>query len=204
MRTRKVRARVLRTQVIGRHGRHNPLRRRSDVVEVWTAMVVTAVLWAGAPLAGLAAGWWAYDGARSTAAEQRAERHRVLATVVESAPSSAPRAEGDRRPVQRVTVRWAEPGERTRTGETRVPAGAGVGDHTYVWLDWRDRIVPAPTSGTVVWQHTLAVGACGAGLAAAGVLALHALVRRVAARRRLAEWEQEWARTGPEWARHRT
>ncbi|MET9562151.1 Rv1733c family protein [Streptomyces tauricus] len=204
MRTREQRASEKRARVIGRRWRHNPLCRRTDVVEAWTALVVSVVLWTGAPLAGLAAGWWAYDGARSTAAEQRAERHRVLAEVVGGSHASAPRGEGDRRPVERVDVRWSEPGERARTGVTRVPAGAEAGDRTYIWLDREDRIVPAPTSGTVVWQHALAVGACAAGVAVAGVLALHALIRRVAARRRLAEWEREWARTGPEWTRHRT
>ncbi|MFE1800330.1 hypothetical protein ACFW9L_29760 [Streptomyces sp. NPDC059517] len=204
MRTREQRASEKRARVIGRRWRHNPLCRRTDVVEAWTALVVSVVLWAGAPLAGLAVGWWAYEGARSTAVEQRAERHRVLAEIVEGSYASAPTGEGDRRPVKRVNVRWSEPGERARTGETRVHAGAGVGDHTYIWLDRQDRIVPAPTSDTVVWQHTLAVGACATGVAAAGVLALHALVRRVAARRRLAEWEREWARFGPEWARDRT
>ncbi|MEW2566725.1 hypothetical protein [Streptomyces sp. NPDC047070] len=204
MRTREQRASEKRARVIGRRWRHNPLCRRTDVVEAWTALVVSVVLWAGAPLAGLAAGWWAYDGARSTAVEQRAERHRVLATIVEGAHTSAAGGEGDRRPVKRVSVRWTEPGERARTGETRVPAGAGAGDRTYIWLDRQDRVVPAPTSDTVVWQHGLAVGACAAGVAAGGVLALHALTRRVAARRRLAEWEREWALTGPEWARDRT
>ncbi|MFS8199915.1 hypothetical protein ACLVWQ_14655 [Streptomyces sp. CWNU-52B] len=192
-----------RTRVAGRRQRHNPLCRRSDVLEAWTVLVVTVALWAGAPLAGLALGRWAYEGARATAAEQRTERHRVLAEIVEGTPTAAPATGSDRRPVQRVTVRWTGPGERAHTGETRVSAATRVGDHRYVWLDDRDRIVPAPTSRTVVWQHTLAVGACGAGLAVAGVLAAHALVRRAATRRRMAEWEREWARTGPEWARHR-
>ncbi|MGC5565453.1 Rv1733c family protein [Streptomyces sp. FR-108] len=204
MRTWEQRAREKRARVIARRWRHNPLCRRADVVEAWTALVVSVVLWAGTPLAGLAAGRWAYEGARATAAEQRAERHRVLAEIVEGSHVSAPGGEGDRRPVQRVSVRWAEPGERTRKGETRVAAGAGAGDRTYIWVDRQDRIVPAPTSDTVVRQHALAVGACATGVAAAGVLTLHALIRRRAACRRLAEWEREWARTGPEWARHHT
>jgi hypothetical protein len=191
--------------VNGRRQRHNPLRRRCDVVEAWTAFAVAVVLCVGAPLAGLAAGLQAYDVARATAAEQRAERHRVRAEVVEGTSASVPAsgAEGDRRPVQRVSVRWTEPGERPHAATTRVPAATRTGDHTYIWVDGRDRIVPAPTSRTVIWQHALAVGACAAGVAAAGVLALHALVRRSALRRRLAEWDRAWARTGPDWARHR-
>ncbi|NSL42795.1 hypothetical protein HO151_00845, partial [Streptomyces sp. 8P21H-1] len=67
MRTREKRTR----QQLVRKQRHNPLRRRSDVVEAWTALVVAVLLCAGAPLAGLGVGWWAYDGARDTAAVQR-------------------------------------------------------------------------------------------------------------------------------------
>ncbi|MFI1209535.1 hypothetical protein ACH4UV_18200 [Streptomyces sp. NPDC020802] len=203
MRTRAIGRRETRTRVFGRRWRHNPLRRRSDVMEVWTVLAVAVLLCVGVPSAGLVAGWWAYDGARDTAARQRAERHQVRAEVVEGAPASPTGSEGDRRPAHRVSVRWTEPGERARTGEATVPAGTRAGEHTYVWLNGRDRIVPAPLDGTVVWQHTLAMGACGAGLATAGVLAAHALVRRIATRRRLAEWEREWARTGPEWARDR-
>ncbi|WP_413755885.1 hypothetical protein [Streptomyces sp. MMBL 11-3] len=202
-----MRTRESRTRVGGRRRqRHNPLRRRSDVVEAWTALAVAVVLCVGAPLAGLAAGWHAYDTARATAAEQRAERHRVRAEVVGSHSHSAsvPGAEGDRRPVHRVNVRWSEPGERPRTATTRVPPAVRVGDHTYVWVDGRDRVVPAPTSRTVIWQHALAVGACGAAVAAAVVLALHTLVRRCAMRRRLAEWDRAWSHTGPNWTRNHT
>jgi hypothetical protein len=33
------------------------------------------------------------------------------------------------------------------------------------------------------------------------VLLGHAVLRRVALRHRLAEWDREWAWTGPEWSR---
>ncbi|WP_151481953.1 Rv1733c family protein [Streptomyces albicerus] len=192
----------MRTRVRGWRWRHNPLRRRSDVVAAWTALVVAVLLCVGAPLAGLTVGWRMYDGARAAAAEQRAERHRVRAEVTEHAPAAVPVAEGDRQPTYRVTVRWAEPGEPPRTDETRVPAGTRVGDRTDIWLDDRGRIVPAPADGTAIWQHTLTAGACATGVVAACVLGAYAVVRRIATRRRLAEWEQEWARTGPEWGRH--
>ncbi|MEV0224867.1 hypothetical protein [Streptomyces sp. NPDC050704] len=193
----------MRTRVRGWRWRHNPLRRRSDVVEAWIALIVAVLLCVGAPLAGLAAGWWAYDGARTTAAEQRAERHRVRAVVTEHAPAAMPTTHGGKEPTHRVTVRWTEPGDGPRTDEARVPAGTRAGERTSVWLDDRGRIVPAPADATTIWQYAMAAGACTTGGFAAVVLVVHLVVRRVAVHRRLAEWEREWARTGPEWGRHR-
>ncbi|MGP4046591.1 Rv1733c family protein [Streptomyces sp. 2A115] len=192
----------MQTRVRGWRWRHNPLRRRSDVVEAWTTLVVAVLLCVGAPLAGIATGWRAYDGARATAAEQRAERHRVRAEVIEHAPPAVPTTHGDRQPAYRVTVRWAEAGERPRTEKTRVSADTRIGDRTYIWLDDRGRIVPAPPDATAVWQHALAASACTTGFVAGVVLVARFVVGRVAERRRMAEWGREWARTGPEWRRH--
>ncbi|NGO09445.1 hypothetical protein G5C60_18035 [Streptomyces sp. HC44] len=189
------------TRVRGWRWRSNPLRRRSDVVEAWTALVVAVLLCVGAPVTGLVTGWRAYDGARDAAVEQRAERHRVRAEVTEQAPGTVPSAQGGKQPSYWVAVRWAEPGERPHTGEARVPAGTRPGDRTHVWLDDEGRIVAAPADSTAIWQRTFATGACATGGAASVVLIAHFVVRRVALRRRLAEWEREWARTGPEWGR---
>lgn len=99
-------------------------------------------------------------------------------------------------------MRWSEPGGPERTSEAQVPAGTRPGERTQVWLDDAGRIVAAPADSTAIWQQALAVGGCAAGGAAAVVLAGHFVVRRVALRHRMAEWEREWARTGPEWDRH--
>ncbi|GGX58873.1 Rv1733c family protein [Streptomyces fructofermentans] len=194
----------MRALVRGWRWRHNALRRRSDVMEAWTVLVAAVLLWVGAPMAGLAAGWWAHDGARATAVAQHAERHRVRAEVTQHAPVAPPTAEGERQPTYRVTVRWTEPGGKARTDTARVPAGTQVGEHTDIWLNDRGRVVPAPVDESAVWQHTLTAAICATGVFAVGVLATHAVVRMVATRRRLAEWEREWARTGPDWRRHRT
>jgi hypothetical protein len=194
----------MRTLMRGWRWRHNPLRRRSDVLEAWTALCLAVLLCVGGPLAGIASGWWAYDEARATAETQRTERHRVRAQVTENAPDAMPTSDGEAQPTYRVTVRWARPGESPRMDEARVPAGTKIGDHAYIWLDDRGKVVPAPADATAVWQYTVTVGASATGLVAVGVLATYAVVRRVSTRHRLAEWEQEWARTGPEWRRHCT
>ncbi|MFB8774237.1 Rv1733c family protein [Streptomyces broussonetiae] len=192
----------MRTRVRGWRWRPNPLRRRSDVVEAWTVLVIAVLLLVGAPLAGLAAARWAHAEARSAAAGLRAERRQIEAEVVGRASQALPTAHGGRESTYRATVRWAErPGERARTATARVPGGTRTGDTVPVWLDSRDRPVPAPPDGTAVREHAVAVGVCATGGAVAVVLLGHAVVRRAATRRRLAEWERQWALTEPEWTR---
>ncbi|MEV1086149.1 hypothetical protein AB0I98_49510, partial [Streptomyces sp. NPDC050211] len=72
----------MRTRVRGWRWRPSPLRRRSDIVEAWTVVVVAVLLFVGAPLAGAAPARWAGGGGRDTAAAQRAERRQVRAEVV--------------------------------------------------------------------------------------------------------------------------
>ncbi|GAA2768249.1 hypothetical protein GCM10010103_72910 [Streptomyces paradoxus] len=68
-----------------------------------------------------------------------------------------------------------------------------------VWFDERGRNVLPPVDDSAVWQHTLTIGTCAAGGAVLVVLVGHFLVRRVALRHRLAEWDRAWARTEPQW-----
>ncbi|WP_225833548.1 hypothetical protein [Streptomyces sp. NK08204] len=183
--------------------RRNPLRRRSDVIEAWTALVAAVLLFVVCPLVGVAAGLHAHDRAQSLAQTQRAERHRVRAMVTGDAPVPLPSAQGDPDRPYRAEVRWTEPGKGQRTAPARVPAGARAGEVVSVWFDARGRSVSAPPDAVSVWQHTVAVGLCAAGGAAGVILLGHAVERRIALRRRLAEWERDWARTGPKWTQPR-
>ncbi len=194
----------MRTRVHGWRWRENPLRRRSDVVEAWTALAVAVLLLVGAPLAGVVAGGWAHAEAQATAVSQRAERHSVRAEVVgRDDPGSPPTMQGARQHTYFTTVRWTEPGGSERTATARVPGGTREGDVVEVWFDSRGRHVTPPPDGFAVWQYTLTMGACATGGAAALILLGRAAVRQVATRRRLAEWEEDWARTEPEWSRRR-
>ncbi|WP_328370074.1 hypothetical protein OG800_44970 [Streptomyces sp. NBC_00445] len=191
----------MRTRVRGWRWRPSPLRRRSDIVEAWTVVVVAVLLFVGAPLAGAAAAWWAHGEARDTAAAQRAERRQVRAEVVGAVSGSLPTAQGGRTHTRQVTVRWTEPGQGERTARALVPPGSRPGQTVHVWFDSRGRSVAPPPDGFAVWQHTLAMGLCAAGGAVGVVFLAHGVVRHVAMHHRLAEWEREWARTEPEWTR---
>ncbi|AMW15153.1 hypothetical protein A4E84_03505 [Streptomyces qaidamensis] len=189
----------MRTRVRGWRWRSSPLRRRSDVVEAWTVLAVAVLILVGAPLAGTAAARWAHGEAKSVSAEQRAERHRVRAEVIDRNGDSLPSVQAGGQHAYRATVRWTEPGEGTRTATARVPADTRQGETVDVWFDARGRNVLPPVDGAAVWQHTLTIGTCAAGGAVFVVLFGHVLVRRVALRHRLAEWDRAWARTEPQW-----
>lgn len=193
----------MRTRVRGRRWRHNPLRRRSDVVQTWTALAVAVLLFVGAPLAGAAAGLWAHDQARSTATAQRADRHRVRAEVIGTPPDELPSVENSRPHGFQVAVRWTEPGKGPRTATVEVPAGTARGDTVDVWFNSRGRSVPPPPGALAVWQHTFTIGACTAGGVACLALLGHMVIRRISLRHRLAEWERDWALTEPQWTRRR-
>jgi hypothetical protein len=193
----------MRTGVCGWRWQHNPLRRRSDVVEAWTLLIVAVLLFVVTPLVGVAAGLRAHDTARSVAAAQRADRHQVRARVVGDPPERLSAEQGDRAHPYRAHVRWTEPGKGTRTAWARVPAGTRTGDSVSVWFDARGRSVAPPPDDTAVWQHAVTIGLVAAGGSAAAVLLVHAVERRIALRHRLAEWEREWARTGPRWTQPR-
>ncbi|MGW2645820.1 Rv1733c family protein [Streptomyces sp. NPDC001393] len=193
----------MRTGLRGWRLRRNPLRRRSDVVEAWTVLIVAVLLFVVTPLVGVAAGLRAHDTAQSIAAAQRAERHQVRAQVIGAPPERLSTEQGDRAYAYRAQVRWTEPGKGTRTAWARVPSGTRTGDTVSVWFDARGRSVAPPPDDAAIWQHTVTVGLVAAGGAAAVVLLGHAVERRIALRHRLAEWEREWARTGPRWTQPR-
>ncbi|MFJ8542111.1 hypothetical protein ACIRFH_08870 [Streptomyces sp. NPDC093586] len=192
----------MRTLVLGRRRRRNPLRRRSDVVEAWTALVAAVLLFAGAPLLGVTAALWAQGKAQTIAAQQRADRHRVHATVVDRTPDGPGSAQTGGQSY-RVAVRWTTPGGDTRTTLSQVPAGTRQGDVVAVWFDSRGRSVPPPTGASAVWEHTVTVGAFTTLGAALTVFVGHSVVHRAALRRRMAEWERDWARTEPQWTHRR-
>ena len=193
----------MRTRVRGWRWRRNPLRRRCDLVEAWTVLVAAVLLLVGAPLAGALAGLWARHTAQAVADAQRADRHRVRAEVIGRPPVRHIAPSSGTAPAFRVEVRWTESGKGARTAVARVPGDSRRGEVVPVWFDSRGRSVGPPPNDTAVWQHTLGVGALAAAGTATAVLVVHGTVRHVALRHRMAEWERDWARTGPGWTRRR-
>jgi hypothetical protein len=189
----------MRTRVLGWRWRRNPLRRRSDVVEAWTTLLIAVLLVVVAPLVGATVGLHAHSEAQAVAVAQRSERHKVHAVVVGGTPEHLPAVQGDRDHGYQAKVTWTEPGKGKHTTTARVPAGTRVGDAVDVWFDSKGRSVAPPPDDVAVWQHTVTIGLCAGGGAAGVVLLGYAVERRIALRHRLTEWEREWANTGPRW-----
>ncbi|MES5819808.1 hypothetical protein [Streptomyces sp. RG80] len=173
--------------------RRNPLRRRSDLIEGWLLLST----WLLAVVVAVVAGVLAADVVEDDVNRLRAQRHAVTAVLTEDAERSPSATEGTDMDQAWATVRWTGRDGKVRTGVARVEAGGKAGGRTEVWLDERERLVPEPATpeqaelqGTVLGMAA-AVGA-GALVAFAGWGGCARLGRR-----RLAQWDKEWADIDP-------
>lgn len=187
---------------LGRYGRRNPLRRRSDVVEAWTVLLLGAALWVGAPLAGVFVGYHTHHETLLEADRQRAVSQAVRATLSRNTPATGASA-GGAASVSKVLgpVRWTTADGRGGTGVARVAAGSRAGATVTVWLDGEGRITAPPPSHADAWARGTGTGIATTAAVAVMVGGAWLTVRGVAHRRRMAEWEREWAMTGPQWDR---
>jgi hypothetical protein len=185
--------------------RRSELRRRSDVVEGWVALVGAVLIGLGAPLAGWGTGV-AVDGALTHASRvQRA--HRVLLPAVVERVGRRVRHDDavvTARPGAELTarVRWNGPDGRTHAARVFVGGHEAVGDTVLLWTDRRTgRPAAPPLDAVTVHTHAVFAG-IGVGLGAGmlGVAGRQALLWELM-RRRLAEWEREWEAAGQSWGR---
>ncbi|MEU6345312.1 hypothetical protein ABZ883_30670 [Streptomyces sp. NPDC046977] len=186
--------------------RRNPLRRRSDVVEAWAALASACVIALGAPAAGWAAGTAVGSTLRDTVRSERAQRTQLPAVVLRAGPravsDSDPESGQVREERRPAVVRWTAADGRARTAHVLIAADRGKGDRITLWTDRAGRApAQAPLdAGTADTHATLAgigtfIAACVLGLMARQALLWHLM------RRRLAEWEREWAAAGQSWGR---
>ncbi|MFF7648041.1 hypothetical protein [Streptomyces canus] len=173
--------------------RRNPLRRRSDRVETWIVLATWIAALAGGLLAGEAAGAAMEDGL----AARRAAVHAVSATLTENADEPpAPAGDGTGGTVQ-AKVRWTAPDGSVRTGVARVVPGGATGTAVTVWIDRRGDLVRTPLTPAEARLQSALTGllvAVGTGAVAFGC-GWPARLRLD--RRRMRDWESEWARVAP-------
>jgi hypothetical protein len=178
---------------------HNPLRRRSDVIEAWLLpAAIAAFLVLGPVLAGLV-------GLRvhaDNAAAQRAEQawHRVPAVLLRAAPGPMVSDSGADAWLVWTPARWVA-GGRARTGVVAAPSGTRAGATVPVWVDRAGAAQPPPlTPADAGNRVALAISFSLAALAAF-LAGLALLARRILYRRRLAGWQAAWLAVGPQWSR---
>jgi hypothetical protein len=178
--------------------RHNPLRRRDDIMEAWIVLAMLVLVAVGGSVAGLLTA----HAADEVFAGQRAERHTAKAVLLADVPATL---SGVGHTAERMSakVRWTTSDGVTHTGTTLVKTGLKAGGEVVVWLDGQGDLStepPSPTEGAI----EAAVLGTGAALATAGlVTGVGALVRWRLNRRRIDEWGREWKLVGPQWG-HQT
>ncbi|GGO41749.1 hypothetical protein ABT039_17475 [Streptomyces lasiicapitis] len=178
--------------------RRSPLRRRSDVIEAWAVLVVGVILFAGAPAAGIVVGAIAHVDGVAAARAERADRHRVTAVLTADAPPVVPDVDSSV-PLHQVPARWTAPDGAAHTGDAQAPAGSRRGDRVAVWLDQHGQVTDDPLDADDVALRVFGASAvAAAGTALAALIALRT-VRAILDKRRMAAWDDEWQKTGPEW-----
>ncbi|MFI6409420.1 hypothetical protein [Streptomyces sp. NPDC050548] len=177
--------------------RRNPLRRRSYLVEAWLLLAASVL----AVLAAVGTGAWTALAVERHIDALRAGRHSVSAVLIEDAVRTVGTAEGS--DSYRATVRWTAADGTRRTGLAHVDPGSEVGTTTHVWLDGRGRLVPTPATATQARIEGAVLGVWAAAGAAGAVLLVGRVLSGRLERRRLDQWDADWARVGPKWG-HKT
>jgi F0F1-type ATP synthase membrane subunit c/vacuolar-type H+-ATPase subunit K len=176
------------------------------VLEGWARLCAALVMAVGAPAAGWAAGAAVDDALHRTVREERAARSHVEAALervgpIRQAETQAPDSALPSDQRTEAQARWRTADGATHTGVVQVTADHKAGDRIRVWTDSAGRLVTPPMEpSTATTQAVLA----GTGVAL-GAVGTAAAVRQAMLwqfmRRRLADWEREWAQGPQSWGR---
>jgi hypothetical protein len=179
---------------------HNPLRRRSDVIEGWLLPLTIVMFLLLAPLAAGLTGLRVQAG---NAAAHRAEQtwRQVPAVLLKAAPGPMMSDNGANAWLVWTPARWVA-GGRSRTGNVPAPSGTKAGSTVRVWVDRTGAVQVPPMTAARADDRVVIAMAFALAALATFLAGLALVVRKVLDRRRLAEWEAAWLSVGPQWSRH--
>lgn len=186
--------------------RHNPLCRRTDLAEAWTALAALLLVALAAPLIGCLVGGAAQDALQQSVRAQHKARHLVTATVVRplapSPPDADPESAWGGEPHSRVVAHWTAQDGTARNGTVTARLDdPRPGDRFRIWTDAKGRTVARPLDTATATTHAVLAG-IGAALVAAGLVeGCRRLIVREMVRRRHARLDRAWERAGPDWGR---
>jgi len=175
---------------------HNPLRRRSDLIEAWLLPVAIALFLVLGPVAAGGATWLSH--AQATASRQAQQTwHRVPAMLLRAAPG--PMAGSSHTWTVREPARWVA-GGTVHSALVPVAAGTKAGGVVPVWLDRSGQPQSLPLTASQVSDRVVVAVAAALTALALLLTGLVLAIRWRLNRRRLAAWAADWARVGPRWS----
>jgi hypothetical protein len=179
---------------------HNPLRRRSDLIEAWLLPGFVAALLILGPVVGIVAGHLA---SAQNAAAWQAQRswHSVPAVLTLSAAGPAFPDGGANSWTVWTPARWTA-GGRTHVGNVPAPSDTRAGSTVRVWLDQSGQ-VRQPLTAAAAEVHDLTTVAISVTALVLLLVGAILVTRRVLDRRRLAGWATGWMSVGPQWSGQR-
>lgn len=182
----------------------NPLRRRTDRIEVAIRLATMILLLVAVPIAAIAVGRQADHLALREAHAQQAAEHQVTAVLLEQAQATGVPDPYTSVQLTYVLARWQPSGGPPRSGRVLAPAGTHAGSTVTIWVDASGAVAsPPPDRREIAGDVTIAAVVTGL-VASLLLLGSNTLARRVLDRRRLNAWDAEWRATGPRWSGHRS
>jgi hypothetical protein len=183
--------------------RASPLYRVTDRREAWLTLCAAVLIVVGVPLAGWLTDVQAHQVLLDTVRRQHAARHQVWATVEEFVRRPAVDDEDDSGLDEGHSARvsWTGADGVTRSGVTTVGRRVLPGQTVQLWIGARGGITIAPMTPAAASFHSVLAGIVGGAAAGGAVEGGRRLVVGRMRRARYARWEEEWARSGPDWGR---
>ena len=179
-------------------GNDNPLQRQIDRIESAIVTALIVVFFVVAPVLSVFA--IRVSGA-AAAREQRAESGwRPVTAVLQQSAAAGLLAEDGAFETAWVTARWTAPDHAQLKGLVAVDLNARAGQRMTIWVTHTGQLAhPKLSRGEALeWE---AAGAIVAPIGLAVLLVVAGgVVRVLANRRRIADWTQAWAVTGPRWS----
>nr|WP_246559085.1 hypothetical protein [Streptomyces plicatus] len=166
------------------------------MLEAWILLIVWLVIALVGPVAGVLG---AQVSAHS-AAQRRAERHAVTATLVSDVPHNA-LADGTTGGRVDATVRWTASDGTRHSGKAAVEGGLKAGSRVSVWTDRQNHLTPAPPTVSQAGVDAAFMGAASSFAVVTAAAAGYYGARLVLNRRRRTAWEDEWQQIGSQWGR---
>ncbi|WP_255947543.1 Rv1733c family protein [Streptomyces odontomachi] len=186
--------------------RHNPLRRKTDLLEAWVSLATAVLIAVAAPVAGVLTGTLSENALLRTVHQQQQERHEVTATVMRTIRQSPPDPDPETVPARdarsQVIAGWRAPdGTRHHGTVTTVLQTPHRGEKFTIWTDVHGTVVARPLDRISAMTHAILAGIGASAVLAVSLDGVRRLVMWRIVRRRYARWDRAWEKTGPDWGR---